>query len=142
MASIDYPLAADEGLDDLPRTFRREREAREREAREREAREREALGREEPSMSAQSFPHDEFGATFSASHDYTAATTYSVEPVPAAVKRFDVPFTTLSLFFLKAVVAAIPALILLGAILWVAGDILQAYFPWLIKMQIFIHFPE
>lgn len=140
MASIDYPLAADEGLDDLPRTFRREREAREREAREREAREREAQGREEPSMSARS--DDEFGVPFSASHDYTAAATYSVEPVPAAVKRFDVPFVTLSLFFLKAVVAAIPALILLGVILWVAGDILQAYFPWLIKMQIFIHFPE
>lgn len=139
MASIDYPLAADEGLDDLPRTFRREREAREREAREREAREREALGRDDPPMSTSG---DAFGAPFSASHDYAASTTYAVEPMPATVKRFDVPFTTLSLFFLKAVVAAIPALILLGVILWIAGDILQAYFPWLIKMQIFIHFPE
>ncbi len=45
-------------------------------------------------------------------------------------------------FFLKAVLAAIPALILLGALIWFAGDMLQKFFPELIKMKISITFPN
>ena len=63
-------------------------------------------------------------------------------PYPASVRRFDVPFLHLVSFFLKAVLAAIPALILLTAILWVAGSALEAMFPELIKMKILISFPN
>jgi hypothetical protein len=65
-----------------------------------------------------------------------------VEAVPAAVTRFDVPFFRLMAFFIKAVFAAIPALIILGALLWLAGDVLRNLFPWLVKMQILIRFPN
>lgn len=136
MASIDYPLTADE-FDDLPRTIRREREARER-----EARDREAFGRADPPFISRSGPAaSEYDAGYAATADYSGA-AHPAEPVPAIVKQFDVPLVRLAAFFLKAVVAAIPALILLGVILWTAGDIVQTYFPSLVKMQIFIHFPE
>ena len=62
--------------------------------------------------------------------------------MPASVQRFDVPFTHLVVFFLKAVIAAIPALFVLGVILWFAGQLLQTFFPWLVKAQILIHFPN
>lgn len=57
------------------------------------------------------------------------------------VRRFDVPFLSLMLFFVKAVLAGIPALILLGGILWAAGVILKLYFPWIIQTEILIRFP-
>jgi hypothetical protein len=130
MSEPQLSLTADADFDDLPRTVRRERDARAREAREREARERDAtltaapppryLGRDEP----------------------YARPAMSDEPIPAAVTRFDVPFMRLVMFFLKAVLAAIPALILLGALLWFAGHILQTQFPELIKMKILITFPN
>lgn len=137
MASLDYALSNDDDFDDLPRTFRREREAQERQAREREAFRLGAMDRKEPPLMA---GDRGFDAPFSAARDY--GPTYTSEPVPAIVKRLDVPFVRLSVFFLKAVVAAIPALVLLGALFWLAGSVLQTYFPWLAKMQIFIHFPQ
>jgi hypothetical protein len=42
---------------------------------------------------------------------------------------------------LKAVVAAIPALILLTAILWAGGQLLEKFYPDIIKMKILISFP-
>jgi hypothetical protein len=116
---------ADGDIDDLPRTLRREREAREREARERDAKAR-----------AATLTHD-FGAS-DAERDLPAFSAAAA----ATVVRFDVPFFHLMAFFLKAVLAAIPALILLGALLWLAGDILRNLFPWLVKMQILIRFPN
>ena len=128
MAESNFPLTAEDGHDDLPRTFRRAREEKEREAKEREAK---AQG---GTVSSNPFypPHDAGG--YADAHEH--------EGVPATVKRFDVPFVSLMFFFLKAVVAAIPALILLGAIIWFAGDMLQSFFPWLVKMQVFIQFPD
>ncbi len=67
---------------------------------------------------------------------------YGDDPMPAAVRRFEVPFVHLMLFFLKAVVAALPALALLGVILWFGGQALEAQFPELIKMKIMITFPN
>lgn len=147
------------GFDDLPRTLRREHEARAREAREREVKEREARDREtrerenreqreakearkEPSMSREAE-----GGAYEAAPSYLRRDTrspygYGDEPVPAAVMRFDVPFFRLALFFLKAVLAAVPALILLGTMLWFAGKGLQAYFPELVHMKILITFPN
>lgn len=124
---------ADGGPDDLPRTFRRERDA-QREAREREARERAAVDHAfapppEPAYAPEA-PHDSYGAAY---------------PPPVAsgvVTSFEVPFGRLMLFFLKALFAAIPAIILLGIMLWGMGQILTTYFPALLKMKILITFPN
>ena len=103
-------LAAD---DDLPRTIRREREARERQAREREA----AAAMSVPSI-------DHYG-------DYGALAS-----PPTTVTAIDVPFIGLMTFFIKAVFAAIPALIVLTVLLWLFGQGLQSFFPQLLKMKI------
>jgi hypothetical protein len=117
---------ADEGSDDLPRTLRREREARERAAKEREAKAR-----------AATLTHD-FGAS-----DARNERDQSAEVFPGtAVNRFEVPFGHLMMFFMKAVFAAIPALIILTALLWLGGNLLKACFPELIHMQILITFPN
>jgi hypothetical protein len=130
MSEPQLSLSADADFDDLPRTVRRERDARAREAREREAREREAT------LTAAPPPR------YLGRDDPYARPAMSDDPVPAAVRRLEVPFIRLVFFFIKAVFAAIPALILLGAILWYAGHILQTQFPELIKMKILITFPN
>jgi len=58
------------------------------------------------------------------------------------VARFDVPFGRLVLFFLKAVLAAIPALILLGVLLYGGGQLLKMFFPWLVQAEILVRFPN
>ena len=136
MAGPDFGSFSDD-TDDLPRTLRREKEARAREARERAARERAAA----PTLSTgidddYSRPQPQI---------YRSAETEPCignAPVAATVRAFDVPFARLVTFFLKAVVAAIPALILLTAILWTFGSALEALFPELIKMKILISFPS
>jgi hypothetical protein len=106
-----YPLLGDDRSDDLPRTLRRERDAREREAREREAK---ARG---PTL-AQDFRSQE--AAFNGAPMALA---------PATVMRFDVPFTHLVRFFLKSAIAALPALVLLGTLLWMAITLVQTNYP-------------
>jgi hypothetical protein len=122
--------------DDLPRTIRRERdakEAREREAREREARERLSMG---PAPV----------------RTFERQTTYSDRQVPYGfgapsglaapsgnVAMLDVPFSKLMAFFVKAVFAAIPALVILVAALWLAGHGLQTLFPDLMKLKVLIY---
>lgn len=142
---MSYPLTADGGPDDLPRTLRREREAREREAREREAADRAQNERETLPMGAAPAPQptasavQDRGMYAMPDQGYAAV----VEPtMPATVQRIDVPFLHLVTFFLKAVIAAIPALILLGVVLWLGGHLLKTFFPWLVKAQILIHFPN
>lgn len=155
--------------DDLPRTVRRERDAREREAREREARdraarEREALDRAPREASANLGPS--FGpgptsglsagmgpATASMAHPHAQSSGQAPQPMrmehddadlpapPATVTAFDVPFLNLMFFFLKAVIAGIPALLLIGAILWGFGHVLQTFFPALLKLKIMIYVP-
>jgi hypothetical protein len=124
VADINFTLTADDDVDDLPRTLRREREAREREQREREDKARKAT-----------LTHD-FGASDAPREmpAYAAA--------PATVVRFDVPFTHLMGFFLKAVLAAVPALILLGTLLWFAGALLKALYPELIHTEVLIRIPR
>ena len=126
MASVEFPLMADEGSDDLPRTLRREREARERAAREKEAKAR-----------AATLTHD-FGASDARSDRSMGSEAYS----GTAVNRFDVPFGHLMMFFIKAVFAAIPALIVLSVLLWIGGNVLKAMYPELIHMQILVTFPN
>ena len=120
MPEPTFSMTAD---DDLPRTIRRERDAREREAREREARERQARERE--------------------SQVRRRCRCIDREPSPFACRRrrstvtaIEVPFFRLMMFFIKAVFAAIPALIVLTALLWLFGQGLQSFFPQLLKMKI------
>jgi hypothetical protein len=106
-----FPLLGDDHSDDLPRTLRRERDAREREAREREAKAR--------------------GPTLA--RDYRGQEpAFAAAPMalaPATVMRFDVPFTHLVRFFLKSALAALPALILLGTMLWVTVTLVRTNYP-------------
>jgi hypothetical protein len=118
MTDTDFPLSADGDFDDLPRTLRREREARAR------------------AQAAVEAPR------YLTRDDGDASGEHADEPAPAAVTRIDVPFLRLVVFFLKAVIAAIPALILLCVILWFAGHLLQAIYPELVKMKILISFPN
>ena len=114
-----------DGDDDLPRTLRREREAQARRA--------------------QEFSTSETGSTpaYPDTPQQFQPDTYEYDDAPpATITRFEVPFFHLMVFFLKAVIAAIPALFLLLAILWGIGEILTATFPELIKMQILIRMPN
>ena len=114
MPEPTFSMTAD---DDLPRTIRREREAREREARERQAAPAPMLEQE-------------------------AEVGFEMPAPPAAtVVDFDVPFAKLSMFFVRAVFAAVPALVVLMALLWVFGHTLQMFFPQLLKMKILIYMP-
>ena len=112
MPEPTFSMTAD---DDLPRTIRRERDA-QREAREREARERQpavAAPAAEPSARSRS------ASRLAAGHRHRHR---------RAVLR-------LMKFFIKAVFAAIPALIVLTALLWLFGQGLQMFFPQLLKMK-------
>ena len=113
---------ADGGPDDLPRTLRREREA-QREARERAA---EQAYAPEPPMSAYA----------------PEAVGYGMAPPRVTVTRIEIPFLRLMAFFVKAVFAAVPALIILGVMLWGMGQMLTTYAPWLIKLKILITIPN
>lgn len=145
MADPNYGLIGDDASDDLPRTLRRERESREREAREREAKER----AQNPALNMPagdgarahraSLPLDAAADPYAGYDD--AAAGFPDMPFPASVRRFDVPFWHLVAFFLKAVIAAIPALILLTAILWTGGYVAKMYFPELLQMKVLISFP-
>lgn len=131
MAEPNFGPLGDDQADDLPRTFRREKENREREARERASRDR---GPAAPSLTASPDIYVEPAPQ--------VASVNGDLPYPAVVRRFDVPFLHLVTFFLKSVLAAIPALFLLGVILWFAGHLLQGLFPDLVKMKILISFPN
>jgi hypothetical protein len=115
--------------DDLPRTLRRARD-------ERDAREREANGHR--------FPSSLKAAMNAAAGSAVPPPAYSSgTPVGdgMTVTRIDVPFHRLVTFFMKAVFAALPAVIMLTIMLWAVGELLQRYFPGLLKMRILIQFP-
>ena len=137
IAGPDFEPLLDES-EDLPRTLRREKEARAREAREREAQERAAA----PSlpMGEENRPRPQIFAAADLNPDARASGQDVL--IPASVRRIDVPFADLALFFVKAVLAAIPALLLLTAVLWTFGTLLELVFPWLIKTKILISFPN
>ena len=120
MTDTNFPLSSAGDMDDLPRTLRRARD------------------RQKAAAQRGMAPSSGLSAAPAASY----AGAMSDELVPATVKRLDVPFWRLMLFFIKAVLAAIPALILLGVLIWFAGDLLQKHFPELIKMKISITFPN
>ena len=45
------------------------------------------------------------------------------------------------MFFMRAVFAAVPALIVLTVVLWAFGHGLQVFFPQLLKMKVLIYMP-
>jgi hypothetical protein len=127
--------------DDLPRTFRREREAREREARERETREREARDRHANEDGERIAGDNE---PIFLHRDYVRPVQdYAVAVGPAGtLDRLDLSFLHLMFFFLKAAFAAIPALMVFAALIWIGGQMLTIFFPELGRMQVLIHFPK
>lgn len=144
MADPHFMSLSDDSNEDLPRTFRREKAARAREARERAEQERASAP---PSLDTPSEPQRQDTTFRPASVEFTAASPEPYAdvadmPYPASVRRFDVPFFHLMGFFIKAVFAAVPALIILGIMLWFGGQLLEAMFPELIKMKILISFPN
>jgi hypothetical protein len=143
MSEPNFGPLGDESTDDLPRTFRREKEARAREARERAAQERAAAPSLPTGLSSGPDVRPSINNTGPAPQIHASADAMPAiadMPYPATVKRIDVPFVHLMRFFLKAVLAAIPALILLTMILWVLGQGLQTFFPDLVKLKILIGF--
>ena len=120
MVNTQLALVGDGSAYDLPLTVLRERAKQEREARNR--------------------AQTQASATPSAG--LVPGQSYAEGPVPAMVTRLQIPLLRLMFFFIKAAFAAIPALIILGVILWIAGHLLQLYFPELVKMQILIQFPH
>jgi hypothetical protein len=126
--------------DDLPRTFRREKEARDRQARESEARTQRQAAPSASQAAAQS--RGASAAYQSSSADLHAAPDFAdrlmAEPGKVTVGAFDVPFMHMVRFFLKAVFAAIPALILLFVFLWAIGQAAQKYMPWLVKLRVLV----
>lgn len=118
MAEPRFSMTADE---DLPRTLRREKEAREREARERD---------------------DAFNTAPGGDSDYDYAADERYEPDTVTVSYLQIPFLHLMLFFIKAVFAAIPALILLVIVAYLIGETLQSYIPWMRQFEIVIRPPS
>jgi len=142
MTDTNVDLTADAEMDDLPRTFRREREARAREAREREAREREARERPADARTRERDSGFSGAPAYLGREQSRVPHVYGDDPISASVTHFDVPFFRLMGFFLKAVFAAVPALIVLGVMLWFAGKGLAVYYPELVRMKIMITFPN
>jgi len=117
--------------DDLPRTLRR---AREEQLRVLEAREKAARGLA---------PADGgYGADEPSPPPPAYSQGYPADPQRVVVTRFDVPMSHLALFLLKVVVAAIPAMVLMGVMIWGAMHVLKTAFPQLIETRILIDFPD
>ena len=116
------------GDDDLPRALRRERDSREREQREREA-----------AMAAQHQPYPQSGYGTDMSHqDYANPDQASLYPIAGSgvVNRLEIPFLHLVWFFMKAVFAAIPAVLLLIALLWGGSQIVKRLRPELMQFEV------
>lgn len=126
MSDHQLTMTADGGEDDLPRTLRREREARDREARER------------------SYQMPSAASIMGGNHyaSSPAGPVFAGDLQPAVVRHFDVPFVQLMLFCIKAVFAAIPAVLLLTVMLWLGGQALLTYFPKLVHTEIIIRVPR
>jgi len=126
------------GEEDLPRTVRQQKEA---------VRARDQLARDMLGGPRQAYTRNPaYADSGLANEDFqTMSQTPPGEDPPATVTRLQLPFFHLAGFFLKAVVAAIPALIvavaILMAVFWMTGQVVEHYLPWLVKMRIVVSFP-
>ena len=77
-------------------------------------------------------------------HAFERQTPYGFAvPVPAGpAGALDVPLGRLMAFFMKAAVAAVPALLVLVAAIWLLGHGLQVLFPDLVKLKVLIYMPR
>jgi hypothetical protein len=144
----DTPYSADDG-NDLPRTVRQQQK----EARARDQVARDILNAPKQPYARESQPiaraaaapppsSSQLAADYGRSQDYAPTARLAPgESPPATVTRMQLPFLHMMAFFLKAVLAAIPALLLLMGILWALGQVAQTYVPWLVKMRILVTFP-
>ena len=129
------PLA--DNPDDLPRTLRR---AREQQVREQQSREQAAQSTSWDRGQMPAASNASYGSPEPVSaYDQPYGSTSSDSAV--TVQRFKVPFFSLMGFFIKAVFAAIPAILILIAMLYGLGLAMQTYVPQLIKMKILISIP-
>jgi hypothetical protein len=106
----------DGGPDDLPKAFRREREQ---------------------TQGSQKAAPRPYGTTYTAEHS-----GQSDDPVQVVITGIRIPFLNLVGHFLKVTVAAIPAILLLLAILFGIGQAVSIYAPQLAKVRVLIHFPQ
>ena len=140
------------GDDDMPRTVRQQKEAR---ARDQAAREiingpRSANGSRSAFVQASTQAATARGATANSlgvdlDGDYRGGDFPQSAPGEyplTTVTRVRLPFLHMVGFFLKAVIAAIPALILLMLVLWGMGQFAKHFLPWLVQMKIDITFPR
>lgn len=137
------PFSTGDVEDDLPRTVRREKEAR---ARDQMA--RDILNAPKPSYGTGRGTTSGSGASMSS--DFVRDSDFpsrSQSPPgegdpPATVTRIELPFGHMVVFFLKAVVAAIPALLLLVMILGGFGWAVKKFIPSLAGMEFTIGIPQ
>ena len=121
MADPQFSNSSD---DDLPRTIRRERDARQRNAM--------------ASSHSQSGSH---GGSY-ANPPAGRGSAYDLDTGDGVVvTALSIPFFRLMFFLIKCVLASVPALLLLGAMLYGLGQALKIFLPWLVKMQIVVTFP-
>ena len=117
---MDEPRFEQPREPDLPRTFLRDREAMQQRARD---------GRGPNAMSA----------------GEAKMAHYRSDDPPGGprvtVSAFEVPFMRLMWFLIKVALAALPALLILGLMMFAIGQVAQAYLPWLVKMRIVVTFP-
>jgi hypothetical protein len=126
-------MPIDGGVDDLPRTLRRAREERMREA------EAEQAALQQPSLSSSPSQGGQAGFHSHVDPLPVAPRSFAEHPEAVTVDAIKVPFLRLVLFFIKAAFAAIPALILLGMMLWGIGKGLQTFLPGSILIQTTIY---
>lgn len=139
MSDGQYPPIS-ENSDDLPRTLRR---ARDQKLREQAVADRAAWDRGQPPAAQPSIYGKPEVADPYASAAYDAAFPVNGSHAETAtVTRFQVPFFSLMGFFLKAVFAAIPAILIFIVMLYGLGVALKTYFPQLIQMEIVIRVPK
>lgn len=114
--------------EDLPRTVKRDKAAR-------QAAIDQATQRSQPAYDPPSRSQGHYQAQSVRDDD-----AYPGDLPPVSVQRLDVPFFRLAWFLMKCVLAGIPALLLLFAVLWGLGQAMQKFVPWLVKLRILISF--
>lgn len=137
---LTMPSAKDQ---DLPRTLRRAKAEQRRESLEREQAEprREAAAKPDHPPADRARAHiPQIGSQFRAG-EYAEQSRYQDDGEDeVTITRIRVPFFHLMGFFMKAALASVPALILIGAILYGITLLIQRFLPWL-QPQLFILFP-
>ena len=134
MPNDPYSAGAEE---DLPRTVRQQKAER---ARDQLAQEALATQRAPYSQGGgRSPPVTSMSRTMDGDY-YDSAAAPPGEYPAATVRRLHLPFFHMVGFFIKAVFAAIPAIIIMMLMIFAIGKAAEIYLPWLVKMKIEIKY--